>query len=165
MLIEQVGREQFHLVDEVRDALVGRRRAAPDDADDAVALLEEELGEIGAVLARDPGDESSRHRAGPVRVTSDGEIARKGPSARAAPADPASLADKRKGSRQRAPPGMTDAQPCVTRRRSPAARAGSCRHSGSAYTPSPASPCHPPECGQPADWASTRDACDCWRAR
>ena len=32
------------------------------DADDAVALREQELGEVGAVLARDAGDQRGRHR-------------------------------------------------------------------------------------------------------
>ena len=60
-LVEQVGRHQLDPVDEVRDALVRRRRAAAHDADDAVALREQQLGEVGAVLARDAGDQRGRH--------------------------------------------------------------------------------------------------------
>jgi hypothetical protein len=41
----------------VGDALEVERRAAPDDAHHLVALLEQELGQVRAVLARDAGDE------------------------------------------------------------------------------------------------------------
>src|SRR6476469_8225230 len=53
-----------HLVDQVGDALIGRRRAPAHDADDAIALRQEKLGEVGPVLSRDPCDESSWHLRG-----------------------------------------------------------------------------------------------------
>jgi hypothetical protein len=43
------------------DALGVEARGAADDAVHLVPLAEEELGEVGAVLARDSGDERSFH--------------------------------------------------------------------------------------------------------
>jgi hypothetical protein len=60
-LIQQVGGDELHAIDEVGDPLVRRGRAAPDDTDDAIPFLEEEFGEVGAVLSRDPCDEGGGH--------------------------------------------------------------------------------------------------------
>jgi hypothetical protein len=60
-LIEQIGGHQLEPVDEVRDPLVRGGRAATDDADDAIPLGEQQLGEVGAVLAGDAGDQSRWH--------------------------------------------------------------------------------------------------------
>ena len=49
--------DELDAVEQVRDALVASRASAPHDADDLVALREQELGEVRAVLAGDPGDE------------------------------------------------------------------------------------------------------------
>ena len=59
-LVEQVRGHELDAVDEVRDALVGRRGAATHRADDAVALGEQEFGEVRSVLAGDAGDECGR---------------------------------------------------------------------------------------------------------
>src|SRR5919109_5243273 len=45
----------------MRNALVGRRRASPNDADDGVAFSEQELGEERAVLTWNAGDEGGGH--------------------------------------------------------------------------------------------------------
>ena len=56
-LVEQVGRPQLDAVEDVLDApQVGRARAA-HDAVDLVALVEKPLGQVGAVLAGDAGDQ------------------------------------------------------------------------------------------------------------
>jgi hypothetical protein len=60
MLVEEIGGDERYAVDEMRDALVGSRRAATDDAGDRVPLREQELGEIGAVLAGDSSDQCVR---------------------------------------------------------------------------------------------------------
>src|SRR6478672_1641690 len=70
------------LVVQMIDALGVERRRAPLDAVDLVALREQELGEIGAILARDTGDECALvfHRfwaAVPIRKGRDGSS--KGP--------------------------------------------------------------------------------------
>ena len=56
-LVEQVGLPELEAVAEVRDALEVLGAGAPDHADDAVALLEQQLGEVRAVLAGDAGDQ------------------------------------------------------------------------------------------------------------
>ncbi len=53
-LVEQVGLEQLDPVADGLEVLVGG--LAADDAEDLVALVEQELGEQRAVLAADPGD-------------------------------------------------------------------------------------------------------------
>ena len=58
-LVEQVAGHEGDAVLEVGDALEVDRRGAPDHADDLVALVEQELGQVGAVLAGDAGDEGS----------------------------------------------------------------------------------------------------------
>ena len=62
MLVEQVGGEEFDLVDDVRDALVRRRGAATHDSRYVVSLLEEKLGEIGPVLAGNACNECGGQR-------------------------------------------------------------------------------------------------------
>jgi len=63
-LVEQVGRHELEPIDQMRDPLVGGGGAPSDDADDAVPLGEQQLGEVGAVLAGDAGDESRWHGRG-----------------------------------------------------------------------------------------------------
>jgi len=64
MLVEQVGGDELDPVDEVRNPFVRRGGASTDDAEDAVALLEQQLGEVGAILSGDPGDQRCAHVAG-----------------------------------------------------------------------------------------------------
>src|SRR6266511_3421234 len=47
------------LVQQVSDPLIGVVRGAPHHADHLVPLVEQQLGEIGAVLPRDAGDDGS----------------------------------------------------------------------------------------------------------
>src|SRR6185437_7139776 len=61
MLVEQVRRQQLHAIHQVRDPLVRRGRAASDDAHHPIAFGQQVLGEIGAILARDSGDQRGRH--------------------------------------------------------------------------------------------------------
>ena len=56
-LVEQVGLVQHHAPAQMRDALEGLGARAPHEAVDLVALLEQELGQVGAVLAGDAGDQ------------------------------------------------------------------------------------------------------------
>ena len=56
-LVEQVALVQRDPVAEVLDALELLGRGAAHHAVDLVALLEQQLGEVGAVLAGDAGDE------------------------------------------------------------------------------------------------------------
>ena len=55
-------------VEQVRDPVVVALARAPDQTVDLVALLEQVLGQIGAVLAVDPGDE------GPLLLHGKGSI-------------------------------------------------------------------------------------------
>src|SRR5690606_41446927 len=48
---------------EVGDALEGDRRGPSDHADHLVTLVEEELGQVGAVLAGDAGDERTDRKS------------------------------------------------------------------------------------------------------
>src|SRR5258705_312859 len=57
MLIQQIRRDDVQAIEQVADALVGVVGRATHHADDLVPLREKELGEVGAVLPRDPGDE------------------------------------------------------------------------------------------------------------
>ncbi len=70
-LIVQVPRKQ---VDEIADMFEAMAviiaAVSADHAADAVALADEELRQMGAVLPVDSGDESSRHRASPRVVGS-----------------------------------------------------------------------------------------------
>src|SRR5204862_5208261 len=61
-LVEQVGLVQFDEVLDVCEVLV-RRRARPDEARYLVPCLEQELGQVRAVLAADAGDERALHAA------------------------------------------------------------------------------------------------------
>src|SRR5262249_45521771 len=56
-LIEEVGRVQVNAIEHLLDAPVIRRAGAADDRVDLVALVEQELREVRAVLAGDAGDE------------------------------------------------------------------------------------------------------------
>ena len=61
-LVGHLAGEQRDAVEDVVDALGRRRRGAAHEAEDVVALVEQQLGEVGAVLAGDAGDECSlRH--------------------------------------------------------------------------------------------------------
>ena len=66
-LVEQVAGVQRDRVADVLEALEGLGRGAPDHAVDLVALLEQELGEVGAVLAGDAGDQCARRHHVRVR--------------------------------------------------------------------------------------------------
>src|SRR5256886_8039378 len=57
MLVQQVGGDDVHPVEQVADALVGVVRRATHDSDDLVTLGEQQFGEIRAVLAGDAGDQ------------------------------------------------------------------------------------------------------------
>ena len=62
-LVEQVARHQLELVLDVRDALEVHRARAAHHADDRVALLEQELRQVRAVLAGDARDQCTlRHQ-------------------------------------------------------------------------------------------------------
>ncbi len=56
-LVQEVGLKQRDPVAEVLDAPLVGCAQAPGDAEDLVALVEEEFGQVGAVLAGDAGDE------------------------------------------------------------------------------------------------------------
>jgi hypothetical protein len=58
-LIEEVAREDLHVVDDVLDPFVHLGARTARHPDDAIPLLQQELGEIRAVLTRDSGNESS----------------------------------------------------------------------------------------------------------
>ena len=66
-LVEQVGLPQLDAVAQVRDALEVLGAGAAHHADDLVALLEQQLGQIRAVLAGDAGDQRARCHASPLR--------------------------------------------------------------------------------------------------
>src|SRR5207249_4516300 len=56
-LVQQVRGHDEHAVEQVSDALVGIVRGTAHHAHDLVALRQQQLGEIRAVLSRDPGDQ------------------------------------------------------------------------------------------------------------
>ena len=56
-MVEQVAGKDLYVVDDVLDSLVHFGAGASRHADDAIAFLQQELGEIRAVLAGDSGDE------------------------------------------------------------------------------------------------------------
>ena len=60
---EQVAQVEREPVAQVLDAVELLRRGAADHAVHLVALLEQQLGEVGAVLAGDAGDERFFHAA------------------------------------------------------------------------------------------------------
>jgi hypothetical protein len=55
-LVEQIRRPERNAVEQVLDPLHIRRARAPDDSDDLIILLEQQLGEVRPVLTGDPGD-------------------------------------------------------------------------------------------------------------
>src|SRR3989449_10776127 len=57
VLVQQVRGYDVHAVEQVSDALVGIVRGTAHHAHDLVALRQQQLGEIRAVLSRDPGDQ------------------------------------------------------------------------------------------------------------
>src|SRR5262249_32786244 len=64
-------------VDQMLDAPQVRRARSTDHAEDVVALLEQQLGEIGPVLACDSGDNGSLgHETGNFIMTTTGEVDR-----------------------------------------------------------------------------------------
>ncbi len=56
-LVQQIGRHQANTIEEVLDAPVVLGAQPPGDPDDLVALLEEQFGQVGPVLAGDSGDD------------------------------------------------------------------------------------------------------------
>ena len=69
-LVEEVAGHQGDPVLDVGDALEVERARPPDHAADLVALVEQELGQVGAVLAGDAGDQCSfRHAVGSSGVS------------------------------------------------------------------------------------------------
>ena len=56
---QEIGREEFQLVEQVLDALVTRVAGPADDPEHLVAFLEQKFRQIGAVLA---GDSSNKGR-------------------------------------------------------------------------------------------------------
>ena len=66
--VEQVALEQVDAVDDVPDALDVLRRRTPRHPEHLVIFFQQELREIRAVLARNPGDQRSttRHRRHPI---------------------------------------------------------------------------------------------------
>ena len=64
-LVEQVRLPQIDAVAEMRDALEVLRARPAHHADDPVALLEQQLGQVRPVLARDAGDERRLHGTRP----------------------------------------------------------------------------------------------------
>ena len=83
-LVEQVGLVQRDLVAQMLDPVEALGRRAAHHAVDLVALLEQELGQVGAVLAGDPSDQGAspfRHRPGRVHASA-GQSARPHPQSR-----------------------------------------------------------------------------------
>ena len=68
-LVEQVALVQRDPVADVLDAVELLGRGAADHAVDVVALLEQQLGEVGAVLAGDAGDQCAGHERASDRMT------------------------------------------------------------------------------------------------
>ena len=61
VLVEQVGRHHLDPVEQMLDPLVAVMAGATHHADHLVALGEEELREVGAILPGDAGDQRLRH--------------------------------------------------------------------------------------------------------
>ena len=72
VLVQQVGGHHLDPVEQVLDPLVAVVAGAAHHADHLVALGEQQLREVGAVLAGDPGDERFRHDERRVEVVSSG---------------------------------------------------------------------------------------------
>ena len=70
VLVEQVGGHDLDPVEEVLDALVAVVAGAAHHADHLVPLGQEDLGEVGPVLAGHAGDEGLRHGCGGGEVAS-----------------------------------------------------------------------------------------------
>jgi len=68
-LVEQVAGHEGDVVLDVRNALERDGRAAAGHAHHVVALLEQELGQVGTVLAGDAGDERTRSLSHAYRTT------------------------------------------------------------------------------------------------
>ncbi|CAB4802066.1 unannotated protein [freshwater metagenome] len=58
-LVEEIAGNEFDIVLQMTDAFEIQRRAPANHANDVVTLVEEQFGEIGAVLAGDSSDECS----------------------------------------------------------------------------------------------------------
>ena len=70
VLVEQVGGHDLDPVEQVLDPLVAVVAGPAHHADHLVALGQQQLGEVGAVLAGDAGDERLRHRCRRPEVVS-----------------------------------------------------------------------------------------------
>ena len=57
MLVEEVGRHDVHTIEQMANALVRIVRRAAHHPDHLVALRQQQLGEVGAVLPGDAGDD------------------------------------------------------------------------------------------------------------
>ena len=60
-LVQEIALDDLDPVADVGDPLVRRGAGTPRHPHDAISLLEQELGEVGAILAGDPGDEGCLH--------------------------------------------------------------------------------------------------------
>src|SRR5262249_12493212 len=78
----------LHSMPNVLDALEVLAAGPPHHADDAIALLEQELGEVGAVLPGDAGDQcaSSRHLSAGARGRASSPTDRAGSAGTESPA-------------------------------------------------------------------------------
>jgi len=56
-LVEEIGRDELDAIDEMRDAFVRCGGRAAHDPHHAIPLVEQQFGEVGAVLAGNAGDE------------------------------------------------------------------------------------------------------------
>src|SRR5262249_50431905 len=59
-LVERVGLDEAEVVADRVEVRVAVRGARPGHSEDLVALVQEELGQIRAILAADPSDERAR---------------------------------------------------------------------------------------------------------
>ena len=74
-LIEQITRDDLHVADDVLDAFVHLGARAAGHADDAIALFQQQFGEIGTILPR-----NARNQRGLLHVASTGRRARRAAS-------------------------------------------------------------------------------------
>ncbi len=58
-LVGEVGLQERHAIFDVFDSIEGFSAGASDDAVDVVVFFQEEIGEVGAVLSGDAGDEGA----------------------------------------------------------------------------------------------------------
>ncbi len=56
-LVQEIRRPQLNTIEQMFDPPQIGRAGSADDADDLVAFVEEQLGQVGAVLTRDAGDD------------------------------------------------------------------------------------------------------------